>query len=169
MLTNQIAQWDLWNITKVHLRAKGTVNPNWGPFFSYFSSFDTLSIDRTLRDSLSDIQAWLDVVTTRLEKTEVISSHLNFVEFSISKDYDVLTEDVSIVALNYAMPRLRCGHPISILDMSVHLPLENPSDLDSFTEVKGLTDVTLMCKSADIEGVFEYSCGSDCPENRVDL
>ncbi len=42
-------------------------------------------MDRNLLNSLSHIQTWLDVVTTRLEKSEVIWPRLNFVEFAIRK------------------------------------------------------------------------------------
>lgn len=167
MLTQQIARLDILSIAKIHLRAEGIMNPYWEPFFSCFTSLETMFMDRNLLNSLSHIQTWLDVVTTRLEKSEVIWPRLNFVEFAIRKKNNA--NDMSIVALRYAMPRLRCGHSISTLDIPKHLPLENPSDLDSFTEVKGLKDVKLMCKSANIEGVFEYTCGSDCPENRIDL
>ncbi|KJA26706.1 hypothetical protein HYPSUDRAFT_36433 [Hypholoma sublateritium FD-334 SS-4] len=169
MLFNQLARLDLSGITKLQLRAKGHMNPYWVPFFSCFSSLNIICVDSKTLGFLIDLQAW--IIATSVKRPDVIFPLIKCVEFAITDFYDagMSTADQVIVALSYVMPRLRYGRPISTLDMSKYLPLDDPSNLDAFTEVKGLKDLKLLYKYSGIEGKFEYSCGSGNQEKRIEI
>ncbi|KJA24803.1 hypothetical protein HYPSUDRAFT_38465 [Hypholoma sublateritium FD-334 SS-4] len=149
---------DLESVTKLKFTADRRLNPCFGPLLGRLPSVEIISLN--LR-TLSLLAHFHKKYTT---ETGVIFPVLKVIDISVYRYSLTRICFVNQIAGAFLLSRLREGYPITTFDMSNHFPLDAPPKLDALAEVSGLK---VLYKLSEVEGIVEYTCGSDDPERRI--
>ncbi|KJA24774.1 hypothetical protein HYPSUDRAFT_38431 [Hypholoma sublateritium FD-334 SS-4] len=158
MSLDRMYRRNLSSATTFQLRTSGSLSPpSFRSFFERLTSVHTIRVDQISLRYLTSLQSSINA----MKKPIIILPHLKVIHVFISDDTHVFTVDEE-----FFLSRLKKGRPIKMLDISKGLPLTSPPNLNALKLIKGLK---VRYKLAQTRGIFEHTCGSGKPANRVEI
>ncbi|KJA15326.1 hypothetical protein HYPSUDRAFT_391704 [Hypholoma sublateritium FD-334 SS-4] len=162
MILDRIKFQELSYITNIRLVAEDPLRPCFGSFLSRLTSVHTILTERETLQLLTDLKN--DMNSTN--EASVVFPTLSVIDLyttpAIPDNFSVDAEAVALI-----MSRLRNGHPITTLNLTVEdmEPFHSSISLDALDEIEGLK---VTYKLSQSNGIYEYICGSGEPARLID-